>query len=194
MIFVSTRDVFTPSTTLSRLDVVYDGGLAYGPGGWAAGNPAGPLAFGSVCEDFDRGLLRSWGEARCRAAKVPKVTAIPATDGGPDYRVTLTWSNRYHAKLGSDGRPLCPDGRMMLLEGVPGFQGVRAHPGNDALDTDACQLPGLGRDVRRGFVLDSTLAYRWMDARVRECEARGEAVWWRILRDPAAWASGPGAR
>lgn len=187
MIIDSLRDVFTPTTTLSAVSVVYDGRLAYGPAGWRADAPRGPLPFGFLCEDEDRGLLRSWGEARCRAAKVRRETAIAATEGSEDYLVTITHSPKYAERIGADGRRLCPDGRMMLINGVWAFSGVRCHPGTDESDTDACLLPGLRRDVRRGFVYDSTLAYRWLDARVRECEARGEAVYWRIRRDAAAW-------
>lgn len=189
MLLDSLRDVFTRTTTLSQLLVVYDGQLAFGKGGWKADNPRGPLPFGFLCEDEDRGLLRSWGEARCRAAKVKAETAIPATEGAEDYLITLTHSPKYAERLGADGVRLCQDGRMMLVNGVWAFAGVRCHPGTDESDTDACLLPGTARDVRRGFVLHSTAAYRWLDARVRECEKRGEAVRWRIRRDPAAWAA-----
>lgn len=189
MRLVATRDVFTRTTTLAQLAVVYDGPLAYGPGGWLASNPRGPLPFGYLCEDEDRGLLRGWGDARCKAAKVKGETAIPATEGGEDYQIVLTYSPKYADRQGMDGKPLCLDGRMMLVASVPAFAGVRCHPGTDESDTDACLLPGTQRDVRRGFVLHSTAAYRWLDARVRECEARGEDVRLAVLRDATAWAA-----
>ncbi len=189
MLLVLTRDVFTRTTTLSRLDVVYDGVLAYGPGGWAVGNPRGPLPFGFVCEDEDRGLHVAQPLATIEGAKVPGQTAIPATDGDHDYDVKLTWSNRFNAKLGGDGAPLCADGRMMLVSPVPGFRGIRVHPGATEAHTEGCLLPGTHRDTRKALVTGSTAAYRWLDARARECEARGEALRLRVQRDPAAWSA-----
>jgi hypothetical protein len=50
-------------------------------------------------------------------------------------------------------------------------------------------VPGLTRDEQAGTVAQSTAACDWLDARVRECEARGEIVRILIRRDPTAWAS-----
>ena len=55
-------------------------------------------------------------------------TAIPEGE----YQIALTQSQRF--------------GRVLpLLVDVPGFAGVRLHPGNASLDTDGCLLPGSGR-------------------------------------------------
>lgn len=72
--------------------------------------------------------------------KVPGATCIPCGT----YEVRVTYSPRF----GKD---------MPLLLDVPGFMGVRIHPGNSAADTEGCLLPGI---VRHGeAVRESRIAY-----------------------------------
>lgn len=88
-----------------------------------------------VLEDVYRGGL----------PKVPGRSAIPVGR----YSVALTMSPRF--------------GRVMpLVEGVPGFTGVRIHAGNTAGDTEGCILPGRKRGQKDGqpAVLESTAAFK----------------------------------
>lgn len=59
--------------------------------------------------------------------KIPGKTAIPEGK----YRVIINMSARF--------RRLMP-----LLLDVPGFSGIRVHPGNRITETDGCILPGIG--------------------------------------------------
>lgn len=68
-------------------------------------------------------------EIRSPGVKVYGETAIPPGR----YRVLITLSSRFKRYL-------------PLLVGVPGFDGIRIHPGNTAADTKGCLLPGFTRD------------------------------------------------
>jgi len=89
--------------------------------------------------------------------KVKGHTAIPVGT----YRVVVSISNRF-------GRET-PE----LLE-VPGFLGIRVHPGNSAADTEGCLLPGRVRD--HDWVGESRKAYDALFAKIAEAARRGDEI------------------
>lgn len=72
--------------------------------------------------------------------KIPGKTAIPQGT----YKVILTMSNRFKRIL-------------PLLVDVPGYTGVRIHPGNTAENTEGCLLPGAQAGYDK--VLNSRMAF-----------------------------------
>ena len=91
------------------------------------------------------------------AAKVFGQTAIPAGT----YGVIVTHSPHF-------GRDL------PLLVNVPGFEGVRIHPGNTAADTEGCILVGLDRAAMA--IGRSRMAFEALFPKIVQALARGELV------------------
>ena len=89
--------------------------------------------------------------------KVPGETAIPAGS----YTLTITRSNRF-------GRD------MPLLVGVPGFEGVRIHPGNTAADTEGCIL--VGYTESGGAIGRSRDAFAELFPRLRQAQQAGQPM------------------
>lgn len=90
----------------------------------------------------------------------PKVygqTAIPAGT----YKVLLTVSPRFNRVL-------------PLLVDVPGFEGVRIHPGNKPEDTDGCLLVGFGR--QQDFITQSRDAFDALFKLLDSANKRGEPI------------------
>lgn len=104
-------------------------------------------------------------------AKVPGKTAIP--DGR--YRVVITMSPRF-------GVPL------PLLLDVPGFTGIRIHPGNTAADTEGCILPG--RSYTLTGVQQSREAFHSLLVLMQSALDSGEGVWMEISQGEKAPAVG----
>lgn len=116
-------------------------------------------------EDVDRGLTQAMPVAKISRIKMPARTAIPAGR----YRVQITWSNRFKRE-------------MIQLMDVPGFAGIRVHPGNWHTNTEGCILPGMKYGTKNGdyMVRDSRKASGYLDKIVLAAIKAGEEVWWTI--------------
>lgn len=95
--------------------------------------------------------------------KVQDQTAIPFGR----YRVEITWSPRFK-------RPL------PLLMDVPGFDGVRIHPGNTVADTEGCILVGADRYAKS--IGRSRLAFDNLLIALNQAVRRQERIWLEIVR------------
>jgi len=92
--------------------------------------------------------------------KIPGKTAIPVGR----YKIERTMSGKF--------------GRVLpLLRKVPGFDGIRIHPGNYAGDTEGCLLPGLHKGADR--VTESRAAFALLDEMIENALEIGE-VWIEI--------------
>lgn len=90
--------------------------------------------------------------------KVPGHTAIPTGR----YDILITWSPRFKR-------------RLPLLINVPGFDGIRIHPGNTSEQTDGCLLVGdrVIRHEGMPFLTHSRVAFDRLFAKL---DASTEAI------------------
>lgn len=97
------------------------------------------------------------------AWKKPGETAIPAGR----YPVVITESRRFR-------RPL-PE-----LLNVPGFSGIRIHPGNSEVDTEGCLLLGMTLDRQHRRVRESRMACEAVQAFI----AATPSPVWIVIENP----------
>lgn len=102
--------------------------------------------FCDTLEDTDRGLKQSMPLKEIEKLKVYGQTAIPTGI----YDVLMTYSPKFASRPWA--KPY--NGRLPLLNNVPGFSGVRIHVGNDHTQTLGCLL--VGRNTVVGKVVQST--------------------------------------
>lgn len=108
------------------------------------------LEFCYTLEDTDR-KLESGGEKEYGRTCIPRGT----------YQVVIDYSNRF--------KQLMP-----RLVDVPGFTGIRIHPGNTAADTDGCILVGSARGEAK--VMNSRYAYHRLMILLEDALDRGESL------------------
>jgi hypothetical protein len=112
---------------------------------------AGELFVNSIFECFAL-------EPTIRAVKIKGETAIPFGR----YKVVITMSPHF-------GRPL------PLLVDVPGFDGVRIHPGNTSADTEGCIL--VGQTSGDDFIGSSKAAFDALYPKIEGALGSGDPVW-----------------
>lgn len=95
-----------------------------------------------------------------RPIGAPKVYGETAIPHGA-FNVVVTRSQRFQRDL-------------PLVENVPGFEGIRIHPGNDAADTDGCILVGRTKGV--DFVGESRAAFNALFAKIQKAIEAGEKI------------------
>lgn len=124
-------------------------------------------------EDRDRGLTASMTAAEIARIKVPGETAIP-TSPPEGYEVVWRMSPRR-------GYP------VPWLLGVPGFEAIQAHTGNDDGDTLGCLIIGLSRTSN--WVSESREARALLYPMIEAACASPEGCRWHITRDAVAWGA-----
>lgn len=121
-----------------------------------------------MLEDRDRGLKQMMPLEQIKSEKIYGRTAIPAGR----YRVEISFSNRFKRDL-------------PILLNVPGFSGIRIHPGNRHVDTEGCLLPGktYWKENNEFVVGTSRTASADLQFKIAGALKRGEEVWLTILTD-----------
>lgn len=109
--------------------------------------------LGFILEDVDRGLKSDQHIDFIKEKKIDGKTAIPAGR----YKIAISFSNRFQKYL--------PE-----LIGVPGYAGIRIHPGNTAEDTEGCLLPGQKFGV--DMVSNSKPAFNYLFSLLQAAEKK----------------------
>lgn len=129
--------------------------------------------FSSTLEDTDRGLNANMSLDAIKKVKVPDETAIPKGR----YKITFTYSPKYCNRTWA--KPY--GGKVIGVANVPGFEGIRVHPGNSAAtDTSGCVLVGLNR-VKGGLVDSAKTYLELVDHYVLPAVAKGEPIYLTIV-------------
>lgn len=131
------------------------------------------MEFSDMLEDKDRGLTKDMPTTEIYKKKVYGKTAIPYGR----YEMKLTYS----AKFANKSWAKKYGGLVPEILDVPGYSGIRMHPGTTCEDTDGCPLPGMNKAV--GKVLDSQKAYfDLMDYYLMPAHNRGQQMFITITK------------
>lgn len=118
--------------------------------------------FSNVLEDTVRGLRQDMTPEEIKKIKIHGQTAIPS--GRYEIRVTL--SARFRRQL-------------PILLNVPGYAGVRIHPGNTDANTEGCLLPG--KNDRIGQVSNSRATMAALQKQIEEAIYQNSKVYIEIV-------------
>lgn len=118
--------------------------------------------FSNVLEDTVRGLRQDMTPEEIQKIKIHGQTAIPS--GRYEIRVTL--SARFRRQL-------------PILLNVPGYAGVRIHPGNTDANTEGCLLPG--KNDRVGQVSNSRATMAALQKQIEEAIYQNSKVYIEIV-------------
>ena len=128
--------------------------------------------------DYTIGEIRIGGKFECytledegRDVKVKGETRIPAGT----YAVKLRNTGGFHANYLRRFGKLFHRGMLQVMD-VPGFEYILIHIGNTDKDTAGCVLVGATRDVVKGTIGGSEVAYRRLYPKVAAALLKGEAV------------------
>jgi hypothetical protein len=101
--------------------------------------------------------------------KIAGSTAIPSTlYAGNKYKVIIDMSTRFQRLL------------PHVLD-VPGFSGVRIHPGNTDADTEGCILPALMVSPDKNSVTNSRKAFDNLFAKMQAAISAGESITLEVI-------------
>lgn len=118
--------------------------------------------FSDVLEDKVRDFNKDGDLLDKGETKVYGKTAIPYGT----YTIILTYSNRF--------KKILP-----LIENVPGFEGIRIHPGNTAVDTHGCLLVGINSE--KGMVTKSVDTFKKLMVRFVDATEMKETILIKIV-------------
>ena len=117
--------------------------------------------------DYTIGRMYINGVYLCDTLELPENIALgkPCIPRGT-YAVHLTMSSRFHRILPQ-------------LMNVPGYEGIRIHPGNTVKDTKGCIL--VGWNLEKGRLNDSRVDMEMLMRNLRAANYKGEAIMLRLL-------------
>lgn len=123
---------------------------------------AGGRQICNTVEDADRGLNMYMTDAEVRKVKVQNETAIPVGT----YKLAVTMSPKFGRKL-------------VEIQNVVGFSGIRIHRGNTAKDSAGCVI--VGQNTIKGGVTNSTKFEELITSMVEQAIANGEEAYLTII-------------